>query len=388
MRKRFLCGILITGLLLTSCQKEKNNSETEKQQQTENSTLNSKAERKIKEVQAFSTKYFYDDETESEISVTENYKTHFTYTDNQITNIAIIKNDEQFYASEIRYQGENIFAKITEDEQERNISFSLNDKANIIKREYKKQDSLNVSEFGYNDKKQLISNSPYKYHWENENMVKVTNGKESINYTYYDTENKNQFLLTFFVNDDWALGYLNYFKDLYPFNWGKPSKNLVKSIVKEENNAVKYSKSERNFEYVYDNDYITEIKEKRFLHYYSKQVKESNFAENDNEKISEIWEEIQETIKQIDDLSERNRKYQILTNSSLENVHQFVIVIRRHERANINGTEYVPYDEIEKYDFKYTVNGDEKTFTSLTKIHSTATTNIQKAETTYKVIYQ
>ncbi|GIM48566.1 hypothetical protein CAPN003_00180 [Capnocytophaga stomatis] len=388
MRKRFLCGILITGLLLTSCEKEKDNPEPKKQQQTENSTLNSKAERKIKEVQAFSTKYFYDDETQSEISVKENYETYFTYTNNQITNVAVTKNDEQFYASEISYQGENIFAKITEDEQERNISLSLNEKANVTKREYKEEDSLYVSEFGYNDKEQLISNSPYKYHWDNENMVKVTNGKETINYTYYDTENKNQFLLTFFINDDWALGYLNYFKDLYPFNWGKPSKNLVKSIVKEENNAVKYSKSERDFEYVYDNDYITEIKEKRFLHYYSKQIKESKFTDKDSEKISELWEEVQETMQQIDDFTERGRRYQILTNSSLGNVHQFVVVIRRHERGNINGSDYVPYDEIEKYDFSYTQNEDEKTFTSLTKIHTTSTTNVQKAETTYKIIYE
>lgn len=388
MRKRFLCGILISGLFLTSCEKENNNPEIKQQQQTENPTLSSKYERKIKEIQTVSTKYFYDDEIESEVSVTENYKTYFTYTNNQITNVAITKGDEQFYSSQISYEGKNILAKITEGEEEREVTFSLNNQANIIKKEYEQRDSLIVSEFGYNNEQQLTSNGNYKYHWDNENIIKMTNGKEVTQYDYYETENKNQFLPSFFLNDNWALGYFNYFKDSYPLNWGKPTKNLIKSIVKEENNAVKYSKSERDFEYVYNDGYVTEIKEKRFLHYYSKQVKETNYTDSDVEKINEIWNEVQETIEQIDNRTEKERTYQVLSNSSLGNVHQFVLVIRKHERANINGTDYVPYDEIEKYDFTYTLNGEEKTFTKLTKIHTTSTTNIQKAETTYKITYE
>lgn len=388
MKKRFLCGILVSILFLTSCEKEKENPIPENSKQTENPTLNSKPERKIKEVQTVATKHFYDDETESSISVTENYKTTFTYTNDKITNISITKDEEEFYSSQIAYEGEKVVIKVTEDEKQFDINLLLNNKANVVKREYKEQDTLSISEFKYDEKQQLINNSSYKYHWEDENMIKVTKERETINYEYYDNENTNKFLFTFFLDDDWALGYFNYFKNFYAFNWGKSSKNLVKSVSIENKNSMNNHKSTRDFEYVYEDGYVTEIKEKRFLQHHSKQIKSNQQMNDDSEKIAEIWEEVQQTISQIDEKTEQERTYQILANSKVENVHTFVVIIRKKEKARIEDIEYTQFDEIEKYEFSYIEQEDTKLFTNLVKLHTVDATNIQKAETTYKIIYE
>ena len=237
------------------------------------------------------------------------------------------------------------------------ITFPNEDTGGIENREVGLNAAGNMLGLGTYDSNQRLTNgSRGDFEWTNDNLTKISEkrnwgGKITTfenQLSYNNNLNKNKFLLNNFEGD--IVGsYMQYFEFRIGWLQGVAPKNLLqKMVLTEDGTALNYT---HNYTYTFDNDgFVKTINETR------------NARAGSNTGLGFVTDadyltELRTLITNIQNGTEKNKKYQLVSDKSDEKVFDIIIPIKVEKDKN-GKTINLTVNKVARHTFKLkTENG-------------------------------